>query len=204
MQAITTSEQVLGIFRQSIHDYHVHNSVEVPMTNPYSGNGLSELLYKKNYIDTVQWHLEDIIRSPSISTDMFIQTKRKIDASNQDRTDVVEEIDQLFFNEFSAIERQNEAKLNSETPAWLLDRLSILELKIYHFREQLDRSDADKEHKEKAKVKLGVLIEQEKDLSECFDDLISDLRSGRKFMKMYKQMKMYNDPSLNPELYSKS
>ncbi|KPM49137.1 DUF4254 domain-containing protein [Jiulongibacter sediminis] len=198
---LLSAKEIISIFRKAIDDYHLQDHVNASLTNPFDQNSFEGLLYVKNWIDTVQWHLEDIIRRDDISTEEFVLTKRKIDASNQNRTDKVEDIDELFYKVFSEVDRSENARMNSETPGWLLDRLSILELKIYHFMEQAERKDADTEHRDKAAAKLEVLLQQENDLSICFNELMLDLSRGDKYMKMYKQMKMYNDPSLNPELY---
>lgn len=198
---LLSAKEVIAIYRKSIEDYHLQDHIGAVLTNPFPQNSMEGLLYVKNWIDTVQWHLEDIIRRKDISTEVFIDTKRKIDAFNQNRTDKVEQIDDLFQELFAQTELQNGARMNSETPAWLLDRISILELKIYHFKEEAERTDADEEHKFKASEKLRILLEQENDLSICYNELMLDLSRGQKYMKTYKQMKMYNDPSLNPQLY---
>ncbi|RYC70923.1 MULTISPECIES: DUF4254 domain-containing protein [Spirosoma] len=192
------------IFRQSIRDYHQTDHVDAPLLNPYPASELTGLLYRKNWIDTVQWHLEDIIRSPAISPDELVAIKRRIDQSNQDRTDTVELIDSYLYEQFRAITPQPTARMNSETPAWLLDRMSILQLKLYHFREQTERPDVSAEHQQKALAKLAVLIEQEADLARCFDELLDDIQAGNRFIKVYRQMKMYNDPTLNPVLYGQA
>ncbi|SOD79852.1 DUF4254 domain-containing protein [Spirosoma fluviale] len=191
-----------NLFRQSIQDYHLTDNVDTPIHNPYSPDTVAFLLYQKNWIDTVQWHLEDIIRSPTIRPDELVAVKRRIDQSNQDRTDTVEQMDGWFFEQFQSVIPKPGARLNSETPAWLLDRMSILQLKIYHFREQADRPSASDEHRRKAQQKLTVLLEQEGDLAQCFDELLDDIRNGDRYMKVYRQMKMYNDPTLNPVLYT--
>ncbi|MFD2933262.1 DUF4254 domain-containing protein [Spirosoma flavum] len=191
-----------NLFRQSIQDYHLTDDVETPINNPYSANDIAFLLYQKNWIDTIQWHLEDIIRSPAIRPDELVTIKRRIDMSNQDRTDTVEQIDSWFSDQFKGIVPKPVARLNSETPAWLLDRMSILQLKLYHFREQVDRPSVSDDHRQKAQQKLAVLLEQESDLAHCFDELLEDIRNGDRYMKVYRQMKMYNDPTLNPVLYS--
>ncbi|UFH53366.1 DUF4254 domain-containing protein [Spirosoma sp. KNUC1025] len=190
------------IFRQSILDYHLSDHVDTPIHNPYAPTEIGFLLYQKNWIDTVQWHLEDIIRSPTIRPDELVAVKRRIDQSNQDRTDTVELIDSWFSDLFRDIDRKPGARMNSETPAWLLDRMSILQLKLYHFREQVDRPDVSEDHREKAQQKLAVLIEQEADLVRCFNELLEDIQNGDRYMKVYRQMKMYNDPTLNPILYN--
>ena len=189
------------LFRQSIQDYHRTDNVDTPLDNPFSANDIASLLYQKNWIDTVQWHLEDIIRSPTIRPDELVAIKRRIDQSNQDRTDTVEQIDSWFFDQFRHASPKPGARLNSETPAWLLDRMSILQLKLYHFREQTERPGVTAEHRQKAGQKLAVLTEQERDLAQCFDELLEDIRTGDRYMKVYRQMKMYNDPTLNPVLY---
>ena len=192
-----------AIFCRSIQAYHLVDSVDAPINNLYSPDDIAALLYRKNWIDTVQWHLEDIIRSPTISPAELVIIKRRIDQSNQDRTDTVEKIDSWFFDQFRGITPKPQARMNSETPAWLLDRMSILQLKLYHFREQANRPDVSDEHRQKASHKLTVLTEQEADLAQCFDELLDDIRHGNRYMKVYHQMKMYNDPTLNPVLYTK-
>jgi hypothetical protein len=198
---LLSAKEIIAIFRKTIADYHEQDHVNAILENPFDESSFEGLLYHKNWIDTVQWHLEDVIRRDDISTDEFIKTKRRIDSSNQNRTDKVEDIDELFYRIFSQTETKPDARLNSETPGWLLDRISILELKIYHFAEQAEREDAAAEHRAKASEKLKTLTEQEHDLAVAFNELMLDLSKGNKYMKMYKQMKMYNDPSLNPELY---
>ena len=191
------------IFNKAIRDYHVTDHVDTPINNPYSRDSLENRLYLKCWIDTVQWHLEDIIRDPHIDPVDALQLKRRIDRSNQDRTDLVEQIDSYYRQQFSDVTPAPDARLNTESPAWAVDRLSILALKIYHMQEQVDRTDASKEHIKKCQDKLSVLLEQQKDLSLAIDQLLEDIREGRKYMKVYRQMKMYNDPSTNPILYQK-
>jgi hypothetical protein len=195
------SKLAYSVFEQSIADYHIHNSVNQPINNPYDKDKLEHLLYHKNWIDTVQWHFEDIIRDPNIDPVAALSLKRKIDASNQERTDMVEYTDSYFLQKYSHITPKNDAKINSESPAWAVDRLSILALKIYHMNEEATRDGASQEHKDKCQVKLNVLLEQRTDLSTAIDDLLLDIENGNKFMKVYKQMKMYNDDDLNPVLY---
>ncbi|MFD2568997.1 DUF4254 domain-containing protein [Spirosoma soli] len=192
------------LFRRSIQDYHLTDNVDAPIQNPYLDDEIASLLYQKNWIDTVQWHLEDIIRSPTISPNELVAIKRRIDQSNQDRTDTVELIDTYFDAQFCGITPKPTARMNSETPAWLLDRMSILQLKLYHFREQTERADVSEEHRQKTQQKLIVLHEQEQDLAQCFDELLEDIQNGDRYMKVYRQMKMYNDPTLNPVLYGQS
>ena len=189
------------IFDQSINDYHVKDSIETQIKNPYPKDQFEHLLYQKNWIDTVQWHLEDIIRDPEIEPAEALKIKRVIDASNQKRTDLVEFIDGYFLNKFKDIEPNKNATLNSETIAWALDRLSILALKIFHMSEEANRENAEQSHKTSCQNKLDVLNEQKIDLSTAIDQLIEDIEKGNKYMKIYKQMKMYNDEELNPVLY---
>lgn len=189
------------IFEQSIKDYHVHDSVNQPINNPFPKDQIEHLLYFKNWIDTVQWHYEDIIRDPNIDPVAALTLKRKIDASNQERTDMVEYIDSYFLQKYSSVTTKSNAKINSESPAWTIDRLSILVLKIYHMNEEANREEASEEHRDKCQEKLNILLEQRTDLSTAIDDLLSDIEKGDKFMKVYKQMKMYNDNDLNPVLY---
>jgi Mg2+ and Co2+ transporter CorA len=191
------------IFNQSIIDYHKTDHVDTPINNPYSPNSIEHLLYLKNWIDTVQWHFEDIIRDPKIDLHFAIEIKRKIDASNQHRTDVVEQMDDYFLHLFRDVTPKSNARLNTESPAWVIDRMSILCLKIYHMQEQVERTDASTEHLEKCKSKLNILLEQQHDLGKAFEELLEDISNGDKYMKVYRQMKMYNDENLNPSLYKK-
>ncbi|MBI9039805.1 DUF4254 domain-containing protein [Lutibacter sp.] len=198
-----SAEQYNKLFDEVIKKYHVIDSVDQPFENPFNKNSFEHLLYRKNWIDTVQWHYEDIIRLPNIDPVEAIVLKRKIDASNQDRTDMVEFIDSYFLNKFKDVKVKDGAKINSETPAWAIDRLSILALKIYHMNEEATRESASEEHRAKCQEKLNVLLEQRVDLSTAIDDLLNDFSTGEKFMKVYKQMKMYNDEDTNPMLYAK-
>lgn len=189
------------IFEESISQYHILDSVDQPFENPYEPKSLDYLLYRKNWIDTVQWHFEDLIREPSIDPVSALELKRKIDASNQERTDMVEYIDSYFLKGFSRVKLLDSATINTESPAWAIDRLSILALKIYHMKEEAHRPFASEEHHTACAKKLAVLMEQKSDLSTAIDQLLTDMESGKKYMKVYKQMKMYNDESLNPVLY---
>jgi len=190
------------VFLQSVKDYHIINDVDARMNNPFEQGSLEYLFYWKNYIDTVQWHLEDIVRDPNIDPVSGLALKRRIDLSNQDRTDLVEKIDDYFLNLYSTVELLPNATLNTESPAWAIDRLSILILKIFHMQEEVNRKEATDEHRNRCAAKLEILLIQQLDLSNSIDELISDISSGRKQMKVYRQMKMYNDPSLNPVLYN--
>ena len=200
---MTFTEQANKIFIQAIQDYHLTDNVDTPIHNPYDRDSIDYQLYLKCWIDTVQWHYEDIIRDPHIDPVEALALKRRIDHSNQDRTDLVEEIDSYFRQYYSHVTPLPEARLNTESPAWAVDRLSILALKIYHMQEQVNREDASEEHRQKCRMKLNVLLEQQVDLSTAIDQLLEDIEQGRKYMKVYRQMKMYNDPATNPVLYKK-
>ena len=191
------------IFEEVINDYHVYNNIDQPIENPYHLNTLEHLLYLKCWIDTAQWHMEDVVRNPEIDPVEGLQWKRRIDKSNQERTDVVEFIDSYFLEEFKNVIPKKDAKINSESPAWVIDRLSILALKVFHMKEETLRTGVLSEHIESCAMKLNVLLMQQNDLSLSLDELINDIKSGEKYMKVYKQMKMYNDPNLNPVLYTK-
>jgi hypothetical protein len=195
------SQLAFSVFEQSIHDYHVHDNVDQPVNNPFPKEKIEHLLYLKNWIDTVQWHFEDLIRDPQIDPVAALKLKRRIDAFNQERTDMVEFIDSYFLQKYAHITPKENARINSESPAWAIDRFSILALKIHHMREEAIRTDASPQHRASCQLKLDILLEQRKDLSKAIDDLLSDIESGDKYMKVYKQMKMYNDDELNPVLY---
>ncbi len=191
------------IFEESIDKYHITNDVNKKIENPYPKDSLEHLLYLKNWIDTVQWHLEDIIRDPEISPEEALKIKRWIDKSNQERTDVVEFLDSWFLNKYKDVKVKNDAKINTESPAWALDRLSILSLKIYHMKEETERTDISDKKQKEVSDKYKILLEQQIDLSTAIDELLEEIEAGNKYMKVYKQMKMYNDPELNPVLYNK-
>ena len=195
------SQIAFSVFEQSIADYHIHDSVDQAVNNPYPKDKIEHLLYAKNWVDTVQWHYEDIIRDPQIDPGAALVLKRKIDASNQVRTDMVEYIDSYFLQKYSGVTVKADAKINTESPAWAIDRLSILALKIYHMNEEANRTEASVEHRAKCQEKLNVLLDQKSDMFSSIDQLLKDIESGDKFMKVYKQMKMYNDDELNPVLY---
>ncbi len=191
------------VFDRCVADYHKDDNVDAPAPeNPFAP-GLEALLYDKCRVDAVQWHLEDIIRIPDIDLAEAIALKRRIDKSNQVRTDMVEQIDSIFLDAFKDVNVAAAATVNTESPAWALDRLSILALKIWHMREQAERTDASPELKAKAAARLAILLEQRKDLTEAIDSLLDDMAAGRKYMKVYRQMKLYNDPETNPALYGK-
>ena len=196
------TEKANKIFNQAINDYHVKDNIDTPINNPFEEGSIENRLYLKCWIDTVQWHFEDIIRDPQIDPAEALLLKRRIDKSNQDRTDLVEQIDSYFREIYKDVKVQDDARINTESPAWAVDRLSILALKIYHMKEQVERPEASAEHKAKCQAKLDVLLEQQVDLSTAIDQLLEDIEAGRKYMKVYRQMKMYNDPSTNPVLYN--
>jgi len=196
------SSKANAIFKEVIDKYHIVNTVDQPFTNAYNEttNALEHLLYRKCWIDTVQWHYEDIIRDPQIDPVAALTLKRQIDASNQDRTDMVEYIDSYFLNENKNVEVKTNATINTESPAWGIDRLSILALKVYHMNEEATRTDASETHRNACQKKLDILLDQRVDLSTAIDTLLQDISTGDKYMKVYKQMKMYNDDELNPVL----
>lgn len=199
---VTFTQLCDTVFNNSIDQYHRIDDVDSPMPTPYPGGSLEMLLFHKNWIDTVQWHLEDIIRNPQIDPKEALTIKRRIDASNQDRTDKVEFIDGYFIDKFKQVKPLVDAKLNTETPAWAIDRLSILYLKIYHMRAEVLRPDVADSHRKACNVKLDTLLSQRVDLTTAIEELMEDFAVGRKYIKAYKQMKMYNDPALNPVLYA--
>ena len=195
------SSSAWDIFSKSVEDYHINDNIDFPINNPFEKGSLEQLLCAKNWIDTVQWHLEDIIRDENIDPVDALKLKRRIDASNQQRTDLVEYIDSWFLQKYQNITPKSEAKINTETVAWAIDRLSILVLKVYHMNKEATRESASDEHRAKCTEKLNVLLEQKKDLSQAIDFLLEEIEKGNVKMKTYKQMKMYNDESLNPVLY---
>lgn len=197
------ADEMMALFNLCIEDYHEKDDVDQAMPMPFPMDSMQEMLYHKNWIDTVQWHLEDIIRDPKIEAEAALQIKRRIDASNQERTDMVEQIDDAILSLSKDVVPQSFARLNTESPAWAIDRLSILALKIFHMRIEAQREDISEELLAKNRHKLDVLLIQEKDLSEAIDQLLTDLSTGKRMAKVYRQMKMYNDPELNPVLYNK-
>ncbi len=203
MTKTVISSLAIKVFEKSVYDYHVYDDINRSASNPYDKKDFEHLLYEKNWIDTVQWHYEDIIRDPDIDPNEGMSLKRLIDSSNQNRTEMVEYIDSYFLKLYSNVSPKTDAKVNTESPAWALDRLSILILKIYHMKEESLREDVSEQHRNACDEKLQILLEQQKDLSESIDQLLEDLSRGEKKMKVYKQMKMYNDETLNPVLYNK-
>ena len=190
------------IFPAVIDEYHRYDDVDHPIANPYREGSIEHLLYLKNWIDTVQWHLEDLIRDPQIDPVEALVLKRRIDRSNQERTDMVEYIDSYFLDKFKDVAIESGAKINTESPAWAIDRLSILALKIYHMAQEVKRTDVSAKHVEECRRKLDILLQQRTDLTTAIEELLADMAAGHKYMKVYKQTKMYNDPELNPVLYA--
>lgn len=201
--AMKFAEKCNSLFDATVELYHRYDDVDACVENPYEPGSIEADLFTKNWIDTVQWHLEDIIRDPDINPVDALALKRRIDKSNQDRTDLVEEIDTYFREKFADVQVREDATINTESPAWAVDRLSILALKIYHMQEQASRQDVDAAHVERCQGKLAVLLEQRADLTAAIDQLLDDIAAGRKYMKVYRQMKLYNDPATNPVLYGK-
>lgn len=196
-------QEIYDIFERQIVDYHVTDSVDAPTRNPYGEGSFEHLLWEKGFIDTVQWHLEDLVRPDDVDPVEALRLKRWIDRSNQRRTDMVERIDDHYMSLFAQVKPCPGATINTETPAWAIDRLSILALKIYHFTIEATREGSSAEHRAKCQAKLDTLLQQRADLMQAISDLLAELADGRKVMKLYRQMKMYNDPSLNPMLYNK-
>lgn len=199
--SMTFSGKCNEIFDRCVNDYHITDDIDVPVANPWSEGSIEYILFEKNLIDARQWHMEDIIRDPAIDPVGALELKRRIDRSNQERTDLVEDIDDYFRRLYADVKTLPDATINTETPAWAIDRLSILALKIYHMNIEANRADADVAHRERCAGKLSVLLQQRTDLSSAIDALLDDIAAGRKYMKVYKQMKMYNDTDTNPVLY---
>ncbi len=200
---MTFTKKAFSIFEQSILDYHQKDNIDTPIYNPYGDGDIENILYKKNWIDTVQWHLEDEIRRPEIAPEEGMKFKRRIDASNQDRTDLVEDLDTWFYNKYHAVKILDNATFNTESPAWAFDRLSILALKIYHMNVEATDAEKSDEHRKTCQAKVDVLKTQKVDLIQAIEELLQQFEKGEKYMKVYKQMKMYNDPNLNPALQKK-
>lgn len=200
---MTFSENANAVFDRAVTEYHITDDIDAQRPEPYETGTVEAILYHKNWIDVAQWHMEDLIRDPQIQPADAVALKRRIDASNQDRTDMVEEIDTWFRDRFAGVQPLEGATINTESPAWAIDRLSILAVKIYHMRAEVERTDASEAHKAKCGAKLEILLEQRKDLTQAIDTLLDDIAAGRKYMKVYRQMKMYNDADTNPVLYAK-
>lgn len=200
---MTFSQKCNEIFDRCVEAYHITDDIDAPVANPFADGTVEHVLFEKNLIDARQWHMEDIIRDPAIRPEAAIELKRRIDRSNQERTDMVEELDSLFRDKYASVTVLPDATINTETPAWALDRLSILALKIYHMAIEANRTDASAEHRDRCAGKLDILLQQRTDLSGAIDTLLDDIAAGRKYMKVYRQMKMYNDADTNPVLYGK-
>lgn len=198
---MTFAQQCNEIFDRCVEAYHITDDIDAPVANPFAPGSVEHTLFEKNLIDARQWHMEDVIRDPAIDPVAALELKRRIDRSNQERTDLVEEIDDYFRRKYADVKPSADATINTETPAWAVDRLSILALKIYHMNLEANRADAAPEHRARCAGKLDVLLQQRADLSQAIDALLADIAAGRKFMKVYKQMKMYNDTDTNPVLY---
>lgn len=197
---MTYSQKANEIFDRAVREYHLTDCIDTPCPNPYEAGSQEATLYAKCWVDAAQWHMEDEIRVPSLPAEQGMELKHRIDASNQLRTDMVEEIDSLLRDRYKDVTPLPEATINTESPAWAIDRLSILALKLWHMREQAERTDASAEHRATAAAKLAVLQEQRRDLSGAIDALLADIEAGRKYMKVYRQMKLYNDPATNPAI----
>lgn len=197
------AELCYQIFEEATLCYHVTDDVDAKAKNPYAVKSIEYYLYCKNWIDAVQWHLEDIIRDPFIDPVKALNVKRRIDKLNQYRTDLVEFIDGYFWDKYQDVKILSHATINTESPAWAIDRLSILCLKIYHMDQEVRRVDVTQAHVRDCETKLSILLEQKRDLVNAINQLLTDIEAGHKYMKVYKQMKMYNDPELNPVLYGK-
>lgn len=199
-----TAKEFFNIFQECTWAYHKTDNVDTPSPNPYAPGTFEAILFDKNWVDAVQWHLEDIVRDPAIDPVEALAIKRRIDRSNQVRTDMVEEIDSYFRDKYADVKILPDATINTESPAWAIDRLSILALKLYHMAAETARTDASPEHIARCQAKHDVLAEQLEDLTTAIDTLLDDIAAGRKYMKVYRQMKMYNDPATNPVLYKKA
>lgn len=198
-----TAAKMVDIFERAIDDYHIEDNVDIKPANPYDKTTFYHTLYEKCLIDTIQWHLEDIVRDPEIDNAYGMEIKRRIDKSNQVRTDTVEKLDDQLLSRISPESFSAEARLNTESPGWAIDRLSILCLKVFHMEIEAHRPDAENDHKASCLKKLNVLKEQQADLCLAINQLIEDIQNGVRMAKVYRQMKMYNDEQLNPILYGK-
>lgn len=199
-----TTLQMFDLFEDCIKDYHKKDHVDTAIENPFENGSFEHLLYQKSWIDTVQWHLEDIIRDPEIDAETALKIKRRIDSSNQDRTDLVEKIDDYYLELFKEVKSSETARINTESPAWAIDRLSILALKVFHMELEANRTEIEEGLKQKNTLKFQTLTTQKADLTTSIGHLLEDLENGSRVMKVYRQMKMYNDPELNPVLYSQN
>jgi len=188
--------EIVRLHRETVQRWHQRD-----IDNPYEG--FLALVCRQHEQNYRLWHEEDIARSPDVPDSRIAQVKRNIDRLNQQRNDLIERLDDHLIGQLAAagIRPSPQAPLNTETPGSVIDRLSILALRIYHMEEQAQRRDAGAEHVEKARRKLAILHEQLRDLSTSLRQLLEDIFAGRKRLKVYRQFKMYNDPTLNPYLY---
>ena len=192
--------QTFDIFQRAIADYHILNNIDAPIQIPFPTKSLESLLYEKCWIDAVQWHCEDEVRHPKIEAERVRFFKNRIDSLNQTRTNLVEQLDDFFLTYFEHIQYHSDAKLNTESPAWAIDRLSILALKIYHMQEEVERTDLSLEQFQAYQQKLELLLTQKLDLITAIEQLLGEIEQGKTLFKVYRQVKMYNDADLNPVL----
>lgn len=192
--------RIYSIFNQAIMDYHVTDSIEQTFVAPIYIDPIDSLYYQKAWIDNVQWHCEDEVRNPTIDAEKVRYYKNKIDSLNQERTNLVEHIDDYILNIYKDIKPQTNARLNTESPAWAIDRLSILALKIYHMGIESNRTDLPEDKKKAYQTKYTLLQEQKNDLIQSIGELLSEINTGNTIFKVYRQVKMYNDNDLNPIL----
>ena len=178
---------------------------ELPQDDSSESADFPSLVSAQHQVNFELWHQEDLARDPDVSDSKIAGVKRAIDVLNQRRNDLIEQLDQFLVNVLSRenVNTTDQTELNSETPGSMIDRLSINALKIYHMNEEIQREDVAESHRKKCFGKLSVLQEQREDLRQCLDKLLVDLSTGKKRLKVYQQMKMYNDESLNPVLYWK-
>lgn len=189
-------KQVTQLHRETVALWH-----DSPVSNPYSS--LMEIVCKQHSFNFLLWHEEDIARSRDVGDARIAEVKRSIDGYNQNRNDWIEKIDDWIteYLQQNLIQAPSSAQLNTETPGSVIDRLSILALRIYHLNEQAERADASPEHIESVQRKIAVCLLQHDDLSISLEQLLGDIGAGRKRHLTYRQFKMYNDPTLNPYLY---
>ena len=179
--------------------------VKAPEPDYVEASDFPNLVSMQHYVNFELWHQEDMARDPDATDSKIAAVKRAIDVLNQRRNDMIEQMDQYLLDELQKkkINYTSETEMNSETPGSIIDRLSINALKIYHMDEEIQRLDVTDEHRKKCSGKLSVLQDQRNDLKKSLETLLADLSSGKKRLKVYQQMKMYNDENLNPVLYQK-
>ena len=184
---------IIGLQRRATENWHIACGSDPLTTSP-----LENLVLQQHRANFDLWHCEDQARDPHATDGAIAGVKRSIDALNQCRNDLVEQVDKLLFE---ATPQDNSAPLHSETPGLIIDRLSILALKLFHTHEEAHRSAADQAHRMRNRARLDVLKEQQHDLAACLCELWAEVCNGHRRFKLYRQMKMYNDPTLNPVLY---